>query len=132
MATILIRTLPILELRVVGVDEDTVEAASAVESIALQRLAPAVIPLGTDVVSDALFHRNLKSMVVGVLVRANDVHLAIERVGRRGAELGVERPAIVDGRGGIVIATGFSQIGAGLHRWVPAAVMLNCGPLISL
>ncbi len=131
VATVLVRTLAVLELRVVGVDKGSVQAARAVERVALQRLAPAVVAARTDVMGDALFQRDLKSVVVGVLVGANDEDVAVDRVRRRRAELGVQRPAIVHCGTGVGVAAGLGQIGAACTTGT-VAVMLNCGPLMSL
>lgn len=96
VATILVRTLAILELWIVGVDEGAIHIAGHIEVIALQRLAPAVVAACADMVRNALFDCDLKAVVVGVLIGADDEHVAIGRSCRRKSELRVQWAAIVD------------------------------------
>ena len=91
VATVLVRTLTIFELRIIGVNEGAVQATRTVKRVALKRLAPGVVPFGADVAREALLQRDLKAVVVGVLVGANDEHVAIERARRRRTDSGVGR-----------------------------------------
>ena len=83
VATVLVRTLTVLELWVVGIHEDAVQAAGAVEVVALQSLAPGVVAAGADVVREALLHRDLQTVVVGVLIGTDDADVGVDRVGSR-------------------------------------------------
>ncbi len=62
---------------------------------------------------NTLLDGDLKTVVVGVLVGANDEYVAIGRIRRRESELCVQRAAIVDGCAGIRITAGLCFIGAG-------------------
>src|SRR5450631_1793321 len=110
MTAVLIRTLAVFKLREIGIHKDAVEATSAVESVALQRVAPTVVALRADVMCNALVNNNLQAVVVVVLIGFDDPDVAIHWAGCRRTKLGVEGTAIVNRAARIGITACLGQV----------------------